>query len=165
VALTEGEGEQVPETVPLGLRVPEALDDAQPEAEGEGVAAEEAEKEPVGERVTVEELLAVGEREAVAVARVGIFTVHTCMESASWGVVPPPPADGSGGAVVVPYTVQKRAGGRVTLFSLPYSEHSSWGELREAVAGLAWHPSTRVVPTVNARSAEAAERMVDALRA
>jgi DNA cross-link repair 1A protein len=74
-------------------------------------------------------------------------------------VVPP------GGAVVVPYTVQKRAGGRVTLFSLPYSEHSSWGELREAVAGLAWHPSTRVVPTVNARSAEAAERMVDALRA
>ncbi len=76
-----------------------------------------------------------------------------------------PREGGAGEAVAVPYTVQTRAGGRVTLFSLPYSEHSSWDELREAVAALAHAPTTRVVPTVNARSAEAAERMVDALRA
>ena len=93
VELTEGEGEPLPETVPLGLRVPEALDVMQPEPEEEGVAADEAEKEPVGEGVAEVELLAVGEHETVAVARVGIFTVHTCMESASWGVAPPPPAE------------------------------------------------------------------------
>ena len=80
-------------------------------------------------------------------------------------VVVPRGGGGDPEAVAVPYTVQRRAGGRVTLFSMPYSEHSSWEELREAVAALAHSPATRVIPTVNARSAEAAERMVEALRA
>jgi hypothetical protein len=51
--------------------------------------------------------------------------------------------------------------GGVTLLSLPYSEHSSFDELRQAVATL--RPA-RVVPTVNCTSAADAERLVAALR-
>ena len=47
--------------------------------------------------------------------------------------------------------------GGVTLLSAPYSEHSSFGELRQCVS---WARPARVVPTANCRSREDAERLV-----
>lgn len=52
--------------------------------------------------------------------------------------------------------------GGVTLLSAPYSEHSSFGELRQCVA---WARPARVVPTANCRSREDAERLVALLTA
>ena len=52
--------------------------------------------------------------------------------------------------------------GGVTLLSLPYSEHSSFSELREAVRTL--NPQ-RIIPTVNCSSAQDAQRLVALLRA
>jgi len=52
--------------------------------------------------------------------------------------------------------------GGVTLLSLPYSEHSSFDELRAAVAALA---PRKVIPTVNCRSAAEAAALVARLRA
>jgi len=49
----------------------------------------------------------------------------------------------------------------VTLFSVPYSEHSAFSELRECVAFL---DPARIVPTVNCRSAADAARMCALLR-
>lgn len=52
--------------------------------------------------------------------------------------------------------------GGVTLFSVPYSEHSSFDELRECVAFL---DPVAIVPTVNCRSAADAARIVRMMRA
>lgn len=52
--------------------------------------------------------------------------------------------------------------GGVTLFSVPYSEHSSFDELRECVAFL---DPLAIVPTVNCRSAADAARIVRLLKA
>jgi hypothetical protein len=51
--------------------------------------------------------------------------------------------------------------GGVTLYSVPYSEHSSFAELQECVAFL---DPLRIIPTVNCRSAADAERLVARLR-
>ena len=51
--------------------------------------------------------------------------------------------------------------GGVTLYSVPYSEHSSFAELRACVAALS--PAT-VIPTVNCRSAADADELVTLLR-
>ena len=40
----------------------------------------------------------------------------------------------------------RRASGKCTLYSLPYSEHSSFGELRRAVRAF---PTHHIIPTVN----------------
>ncbi len=56
----------------------------------------------------------------------------------------------------------QRKGAAVSLYSVPYSEHSSFTELRAAVAALA-HAGpqrTRIIPTVNCRSSQQAAAMV-----
>ena len=60
-------------------------------------------------------------------------------------------------------TTSSRAAGAggVTLFSVPYSEHSSFPELRECVAAL--NP-VEIVPTVNCRDKRAADALVSLLR-
>ena len=68
------------------------------------------------------------------------------------------------GAAAEPRSSAPRAGsgrGGVTLFSLPYSEHSSFSELRECVAAL--NP-VEVIPTVNCASSDDAKRLVALLR-
>lgn len=52
--------------------------------------------------------------------------------------------------------------GRIVLFSLPYSEHSSYGELRDFVAAIKPHA---VEPTVNAEDPDSRRRILEHLRA
>ena len=47
---------------------------------------------------------------------------------------------------------------RVTIYGIPYSEHSSFAELRECVKALR---PLKVIPTVNASNPAAARRLVD----
>jgi hypothetical protein len=65
---------------------------------------------------------------------------------------------------LVKMTVQNRScvgGGKVTLFGVPYSEHSSFLELKSCVR---WLDPKRIVPTVNCRSAEDAAALERLLR-
>lgn len=75
------------------------------------------------------------------------------------------PVAGSAAPVEVRVRVQTRGAergeaggaGTLTLVSVPYSEHSSFGELRRCVAALR---AERIVPTVNCRSQADLARIV-----
>jgi hypothetical protein len=51
-----------------------------------------------------------------------------------------------------------RRAGNVTIYGVPYSEHSSFAELRECVKTLR---PVKIVPTVNASNPAALRRLVD----
>jgi DNA repair metallo-beta-lactamase len=55
-------------------------------------------------------------------------------------------------------------GSDVTLYSLPYSEHSAFSELVDCVSTLALPSTVRIVPTVNCRSAAQCKTLTDLLR-
>jgi len=75
---------------------------------------------------------------------------------------PPPPsaattaAAAAGAATAAPPTTCT-----ITLYSVPYSEHSSFDELRDCVA---WLDPARIIPTVNCRSQADADYLVSLLR-
>ena len=54
--------------------------------------------------------------------------------------------------------LETRTEGNVTVYGIPYSEHSSFNELRQCVA--AFRPS-RLIPTVNCPTPQAARALVD----
>ena len=116
------------------------------------------------------------------VTQLGIPTTQDTQREADEATPPtqvPPGAPGTGGTSrparvlagdmsrsrlggSLPRTVQAahEFRGGVTLYGVPYSEHSSFRELREAVK---WLGARRVVPTVNARNADQARELVQAL--
>lgn len=54
--------------------------------------------------------------------------------------------------------LEQRTEGNVTVYGIPYSEHSSFTELRECVAALR---PMKLIPTVNAPNAAASRALVD----
>ena len=106
-----------------------------------------------------------------AAPRFGPFTAIVAFKPTGWTVAPPP-SDGSSGwrenrSAREP--VPTRAGvmltcvrrGNVTVYNVPYSEHSSFGELRECVQFL---DPLRIIPTVNCRSRADSDRINSQLR-